>query len=140
MKKSEILNHHHGKQLAWLDSQIKRGNTGIFNNPAPALNDYSKLFASPSSKNIESYIALHLNAEGVNKLVTTLRVAATRSKQASLKALQVNIDTDTDELLTQLQKQAGGLTKSEVITLLIHSAKLKKNKNKPFSVNIAKPL
>jgi macrodomain Ter protein organizer (MatP/YcbG family) len=136
-KTADILKTDHTKQIAWLENQIKKNNTSIFLNSARAIDAFRALDGElfPTDESIEMYVSRFLSDSGKKKLVTTLRVAETRRKKSFLVSLQVNLDPNNNQRLTELAKQSG-LTKTELINKMIQCANWKKKEEEQLEINL----
>lgn len=127
-KASEILKTNHTAQLKWLDGQIKKDNMSIFLNAKLAMTAYKRLqnknMGIIDDKDVEKLIGDRLTDEAKKKLVTTLRVAETRSKKNGFQ-LQATITYSNNEKLKMLMTETG-MKKQDVINKLIELADLKK--------------
>jgi macrodomain Ter protein organizer (MatP/YcbG family) len=136
-KTADILKTEHHKQVAWLKKQIEKNNTSIFLNPSlavPAFDALNSDFITPD-EHVERYIFRYLSDSGKKKLVTTLRVAETRRKKSFLVSLQVNLEPNNNQRLTELSKQSG-LTKTELVNKMIQCANWKKREEEQLEINL----
>lgn len=125
-KANEILKKEHSKQLNWLDGQIKKSAFAIFLNPKKAIDAYEALKAESliiTEDETEKFIARYLSEAGKKKLITTLRVAETRSKAGA--KLQVNITEQNKAKLDYLANKTN-LSKVEIINKLIEMSDIKR--------------
>lgn len=136
-KATDLLKTNHIKQVDWLSNQIKKNNTSIFLNPDLAIKAFDKLGKSLviSDSDLEKYVYRYLSETGKKRLVTTLRVAETRSKKSFLTTLQVNLEPNNDARLTELTKQSG-LTRTELINRMIQSTVWKKKEEEQLEINL----
>jgi hypothetical protein len=123
----KTLKKDHITQLKWLDNQILKNNDSIFLNPKNALTAYTKFKNKHTliipDEEIEAFIASRLTEKALKKLVTTLRVAETRSKAHF--TLQATISLSSKRKLDYLAKKTG-MKKNEIIDKLIEMSDLDK--------------
>lgn len=123
----EITTTNHTAQIKWLDGQIRKNNNSIFLNPKLALTAYDKLTSENmgivGDRDLEKFVARYLSSVGLKRLVTTLRVAETRSKCGF--ALQVTISIQSKAKLDYLASKTG-MKKNEIIEKLLELSDLEK--------------
>jgi hypothetical protein len=124
-KPTEILKTNHVAQSIWLDGQLRKNNLSIFLNAKIAIAAYEKLNSDCmgliSDSDLEEFISSRLSKNGMKKLITTLRVAESRSKNGF--ALQASITQDNKNKLDYLASRTG-MKKNDVINKLIELADL----------------
>jgi len=128
LSKAQItLKNNHISQVNWLENQIAKGNDSIFLNSKNAIVAYTKLVNKhtglvPDSE-IEYFMASRLTESAMKKLITTLRVAETRSKADF--TLQVSISQRNRMNLERLASQTG-MKRNEIINKLLELATVSK--------------
>jgi len=124
-KSNEILKTNHIAQLKWLDGQLRKNNMSIFLNGKIATDAYEKLNQDSvgliSNEDVEHFVATKLSEQGIKKLITTLRVAESRSKSGF--PLQANITEKNKSKLDYLTAKTG-MKQNEVINKLIEMSDL----------------
>jgi len=122
-----ILSTDHERQLAWIKKQIKIFNTASFLNPKKAIDEFENLekvnMGFIENKDLENYFKRYLSEDGFKRLITTLRVAASRSKDGF--ALQANITRESNSKLNHLATKAG-MRKNLLLERLIELAYIEK--------------
>jgi ATP-dependent exoDNAse (exonuclease V) alpha subunit len=125
-KSIKILKTNHVAQSIWLDGQLRKNNLSIFLNAKIAVAAYEKLKSDNmgliSDSDLEEFIASRLSEIGIKKLITTLRVAESRSKNGF--ALQASITQANKRKLHYLSGKTG-MKKNDVINKLIELADLR---------------
>lgn len=123
----KITKTNHTAQIKWLDGQIRKNNNSIFLNPKLALPAYEKIndieMGLVTNRELEKFISRYLSESGIKKLVTTLRVAETRSKCGF--SLQVTISNQSKSKLDYLANKTG-MKKNEIVEKLLELADLEK--------------
>lgn len=122
-KQNEILKTEHAKQLKWLDKQISDAKSSLFLNPKVAMKEYEALGKDliPDPLDVESFMNRYLTESAKKRLITTLKVAATRAKKGL--AYQVNLEDKNKAKLEYLATKTG-MKKADIINKLIEMADL----------------
>lgn len=124
-KRPSILSTEHDRQFNWLTKQIKNFNLSIFLNPKLAMDAFESLNESSpgflDNKDLEKYVERYLSEVGHKRLITTLRVAESRSKKGF--SLQANISRRSNGKLNYMVGKTA-MKKNELIDKLIEVADL----------------
>ncbi|RBW47286.1 hypothetical protein DS885_03830 [Psychromonas sp. B3M02] len=121
MKKNELLQTAHERQLKWIDNQMADfANEGgkSFLNIKVAQRAYEKLKGNyiVSNSDIEHFVSIYLSKVGLKKLIISLRVARTRDGK---NRLQVELQGENKNRLNRMLVHTDQTT-VDFINNLIH--------------------
>lgn len=122
-KKQDMFQNNHAIQLTWIGNQIVKGNNDIFVNPKKGLESFEVLNEDLHIRNedVEKFVARYLSDAGKKRLLTTLRVAESRSKASA--TLQVRLEHEAIAKLNYLVLKSG-MKKVDLVNKLIMNAEL----------------